>query len=185
MIERWEEKGLTVIECMVVNVPACHEGLLQGFLSRYTLTVTSLSTRGASIDYLLTVGDWLGNNWASFGIRSTAALASIFRHSSDTPYSLSMADHKLKRKFSRSHSLSPKPRPSIHQSGDNATITIQGSYNDVGRDQINTNITNLGGASSVILSKQNSTITIGHDLVCLLWLSISCDVNSLIFVPIF
>ena len=77
-----------------------------------------------------------------------------------------MADNKLKRKFSRSHSPSPKPRPSIHQSGDNATITIQGSYNDVGRDQIN--ITNFGGASSVILSKQNLTITIGHDLVRLL-----------------
>ena len=32
--------------------------------------------------------------------------------------------------------------PSIHQSGDHASITIQGSYNEVGRDQY---ITNVGG----------------------------------------
>ena len=64
-----------------------------------------------------------------------------------------MADNELKRKLSKSRSPSPKPRPSIHQSGDNATITIQGSYHDVGRDQINTYI--LGGASSIIQSKQN------------------------------
>ena len=52
-----------------------------------------------------------------------------------------MADYlkKLKGKFSRS-------RPSIHQSGPNATITIQGSYNDVGRDQHITNVINFGGA---------------------------------------
>ena len=82
------------------------------------------------------------------------ALASIFLSSTlHTPYSSSMADNKLKRKFSRSHSPSSKPRPSIHQSGSNATITIQGSYNDVGRDQNNTYI--LGGASSIIQSEQN------------------------------
>ena len=52
---------------------------------------------------------------------------------------------KLKRKFSRSRSRSPTPRPSIQQSGDNATITIQGPYNDVGRDQNITYITHLGG----------------------------------------
>ena len=63
-----------------------------------------------------------------------------------TPYSSSMADNRLKRIFYRSQSPSPKPQPSIHQSGDNATITIQGSFNDVGRDQNNiTYITNLGG----------------------------------------
>ena len=47
-----------------------------------------------------------------------------------------MAD---KANFSSSHSRS---RPSIHQSGPNATITIQ-DYNDVGRDQHITNITNV------------------------------------------
>ena len=65
-----------------------------------------------------------------------------------------MADYwrELKVKFSGSPSRSPSPRPSIHQSGDNTTMTIQG-YNDVGRDQINTYI--LGGATSIIQSKQN------------------------------
>ena len=61
---------------------------------------------------------------------------------------------KLKGKFSRSHSRS---QPSIHQSGPNATITIQGSYNDVGRDQNITYITNLGGTLWIIQSKQNLT----------------------------
>ena len=76
-----------------------------------------------------------------------------------------MADYlrKLKGKFSRSRSRSSNPRPSIHQSGDNATITIQGPYNDVGGNQIN--ITNLGGTSLIILSKQNLIITTGHGLV--------------------
>ena len=54
-----------------------------------------------------------------------------------------MADYP--RNLFKSRSRSPKPRPSIHQSGDNATITIRGSYNDVGRDQNITYITNLGG----------------------------------------
>ena len=40
-----------MIECMVVNVPACHEGLLQGFLPRYMLTVTSLSTRWVRVNF--------------------------------------------------------------------------------------------------------------------------------------
>ena len=76
-----------------------------------------------------------------------------------TPHSSSMADYlrKLKGKFSRSHSRS---RPSINQSGPNATITIQGSYNDVGRDQHITNITNvtnIGGTLWIIQSKQNLT----------------------------
>ena len=49
-----------------------------------------------------------------------------------------MANHQQKS------SRSPE-QPSIHQWGDNATITIQGSYNDVGGDQNITNITNIGG----------------------------------------
>ena len=78
-----------------------------------------------------------------------------------------MADYqrKLKRKFSGSHSSSP---PSIHQSGPNANVTIQGSYNDVGRDQnIITNVINFGGTLWFIQSKQNLTrcIISGHDLV--------------------
>ena len=58
-----------------------------------------------------------------------------------------MADYsrKLKRKFSGSHSRSPTPRPSIHQSGDNANITIQGSFIDIGRDQNITNVILFGG----------------------------------------
>ena len=64
-----------------------------------------------------------------------------------TPYK-SMADYlrkprKLKGKFSGSRSRSATPRPSIHQSGDNANMRIQ-TYNDVRGDQI-TYITNLGG----------------------------------------
>ena len=72
------------------------------------------------------------------------------------PHSSSMADYqrKLKRKFSGSHSRLP---PSIHQSGPNATITIQGSYNDVGRDQNITNVINFGGTLWFIQSKQNLT----------------------------
>ena len=99
-----------------------------------------------------------------------------------------MADfwRELKVKFSGSRARSPRPRPSINQSGPNATITIQGSYNDVGRDQI-TYITNLGGTVSIIQSKQNLTrlcITTGHDLVRLHWVLISSDVTSLIVVLI-
>ena len=62
-----------------------------------------------------------------------------------------MAD---KANFSSSHSRS---RPLIHQSGPNATITIQGSYNDVGRDQHITNGVNFGGALWIVQSKQNLT----------------------------
>ena len=62
-----------------------------------------------------------------------------------------MAD---KGKFSISHSRS---RPSIHQSGPNATITIQGSYNDAGRDQNITNVINFGGMLLFTQSKQNLT----------------------------
>ena len=79
-----------------------------------------------------------------------------------------MADYlrKLKMKYSRNRSRSPNPPSSIHQSGDNATITIQGSYNDVrGNQNIITNITNFGSTSLIILSKQNLIITTGHDLV--------------------
>ena len=57
--------------------------------------------------------------------------------------------------FSSSHSRS---RPSIYQPGDNATITIHGPYNDVGRDQnIITNVINFGGTLWFIQSKQNLT----------------------------
>ena len=49
--------------------------------------------------------------------------------------------------------------------GDNATITIQGSYNDVRGNQNITNITNLGGTSQIILSQHNLMIATGHDLV--------------------
>ena len=52
--------------------------------------------------------------------------------------------------ISSSHSRS---RPSIYQPGDNATITIHGPYNDVGRD-LNINITNLEGTLWFIQSKQ-------------------------------
>ena len=48
-------------------------------------------------------------------------------------------------KFSRSRSRLSNPRPSIHQSSDNTAITIQGPYNDMGRDLNITNITNLVG----------------------------------------
>ena len=84
-----------------------------------------------------------------------------------------MADYQRKRKSSRSRSRSPKPLPSIHQSGPNATISIKGSYNDVGRDLNITNITNLRGRLRIIKSKQNLmrwciTITTAHDSVRLL-----------------
>ena len=74
----------------------------------------------------------------------------------------------------------------MNQSGPNATMTIQ-SYTDVGRDQNNAYITNLGGTLSIIQSKQNLTrlcITTGHDLVRLLWVLISSDVTFLIVVLI-
>ena len=58
--------------------------------------------------------------------------------------------------YQQKSSRSPE-RPSIHQSGDNATITIQGSYNDVGGNQNITNITNIGGTLWLIQSKQNLT----------------------------
>ena len=43
---------------------------------------------------------------------------------------------KLNMKLSRSHSWSPTPQSSIHQSGNNAAIAIQGSYSDVWGNQI-------------------------------------------------
>ena len=55
-----------------------------------------------------------------------------------------------KGNFSSSHSRS---RPSIYQPGDNATITIQGSYHDVGRDLNIINITKLEGTLRIIQSK--------------------------------
>ena len=81
-----------------------------------------------------------------------------------------MADYlrkprKLKGKFPGSRSRSATPRPSIHQSGDNANMRIQ-TYNDVGGDQITYNdvggdqityITNFGGMLWVIQYKQNLT----------------------------
>lgn len=61
-----------------------------------------------------------------------------------------MAERKLKRRRSQS----PIPR-SIHQSGDHASLTFQGSYNDVGRDQNNTYIgTYLGGKGYLAQSRQ-------------------------------
>ena len=57
--------------------------------------------------------------------------------------------------FSSSHS---QLWPSIYQPGDNATVTIHGPYNDVGRDQnIITNVINFGGTLWFIQSKQNLT----------------------------
>ena len=46
--------------------------------------------------------------------------------------------------LSRKRPQSPVPQPSIHQSGDNASVTVHGPYNDVRGDQ-NTYITHLGG----------------------------------------
>ena len=56
--------------------------------------------------------------------------------------------------FSSSHSRS---RPPTYQPGDNATVTIHGPYNDVGRDQHITNVINFGGTLWFIQSKQNLT----------------------------
>lgn len=42
--------------------------------------------------------------------------------------------------LSQNRSQSLQPWPSIQQTGDYSNITVQGSYNDVGRDQYNTYI---------------------------------------------
>ena len=71
---------------------------------------------------------------------------------------LSEETEKIKGKFSGSRSRSATPRPSIHQSGDNANMRMQ-TYNDVGGDQI-TYITNFGGMLWVIQYKQNLTVIV-------------------------
>ena len=52
-------------------------------------------------------------------------------------YYVPTTDHAKKPHGSPDH---PPTAPSIHQSGDRASIIIQGPYNDVGRDQYITNV---------------------------------------------
>ena len=68
------------------------------------------------------------------------------------PFLHIMVNHQ--RKYSKSHTRLPKSQRSIHQSGPNATFTVQGTYNDVGRDQNIINVTYSGGTLRIIQPEQ-------------------------------
>ena len=68
------------------------------------------------------------------------------------PFLHIMVNHQ--RKYSKSHTRLPKSRRSIHQLGPNATFTVQGTYNDVGRDQNIINVTYSGGTLRIIQPEQ-------------------------------